>query len=84
MRILKNVQFDFLGKRKLALALSAVFIVISLASILTRGMAFGIDFTGGTLVEVAYKEAAEIDPVRNALVEAGFDDAHGIAASRCV
>ena len=75
MRILKNVQFDFLGKRKLALALSAVFIVISLASILTRGMAFGIDFTGGTLVEVAYKEAAEIDPVRNALVEAGFDDA---------
>lgn len=75
MRILKSTNINFLGLRKIALVISSVLIIVSLASLLTRGMTFGIDFTGGTLVEVAYDEAVEIDPLRDALVEVGFDDA---------
>jgi preprotein translocase subunit SecF len=75
MLILKNFNYDFLGKRHIALALSGIMIVVSLGSILVKGMTFGIDFTGGTLVEVAYIKPAEIDPIREALVESGYDDA---------
>ena len=75
MLILKNFNYDFLGKRHIALALSGIMIVVSLGSILVKGMTFGIDFTGGTLVEVAYTKSAEIDPIREALVESGYDDA---------
>ena len=75
MKSLKNFKFDFLGKRYIALVLSAIMIVISLGSIIFKGMSFGIDFTGGTLVEVTYTKPVEIDPIRDALVESGYDDA---------
>ena len=52
MRILsEKTQIDFMGKRKFAVVLSAVLIITSLASLFTRGLSFGIDFTGGTLIE---------------------------------
>ena len=76
MQILKKQSgFDFLGKRKPAFYLSAVLIIISLAALFIRGLNFGIDFTGGTLVEVGYKEPVEIEVVRGTLAESGFDDA---------
>ncbi len=76
MRILKSsLHIDFLGKRKLAMTLSIVFIVISLLSIIFRGLNLGIDFTGGTLVEVGYEQAVELPKVRGALATAGFQDA---------
>jgi len=65
-------NFDFMGKRRLAEILSAVLIVASLGSIFTRGLNFGIDFTGGVLLEVAYAEAADLTDIRDALTEAGF------------
>ncbi len=64
-----------MGKRKLALMLSLALIIISIVAMATRGLNLGIDFTGGTLVEVGYTESVELEPVRQALVANGFADA---------
>ena len=71
----KQTQIDFLGKRRLALVLSCILILISLASFVTRGLSLGIDFTGGTLVEVGYSDAVVIENVRSALESSGIEDA---------
>jgi len=68
-------NIDFLGKRKLAMAFSLLLVIISIASLAIRGLSFGIDFTGGTLVEVAYQQTVEIEEVRSTLSVEGYDDA---------
>lgn len=68
-------KIDFLGRRKLALVISLIVIVVSVLAIMTRGLNFGIDFTGGTLVEVGYQDSVKIQDVRGALEQEGFDDA---------
>lgn len=73
--IKKTTSFDFMGRRRLAAILSILLIVVSLASLATRGLAFGIDFTGGVLVEVGYPADADLGTVRERLGGAGFDDA---------
>ncbi|MDX1496865.1 MAG: protein translocase subunit SecF [Salinisphaeraceae bacterium] len=70
----ENLKFDFLGKRYIAAVLSVILIIVSLSSLGVRGLNFGIDFTGGVLIEVGYPEAAELPAVRAALEGAGFDD----------
>jgi len=70
-----NTKIDFMGKRKYAVVLSAILIIISFATLFTRGLSFGIDFTGGTLVEVAYPDTADLGEIRDVLKEVGFDDA---------
>ncbi len=78
MRLIRHkTHIDFLGqtRRKIALAVSVFFIVVSLVSLATRGLEFGIDFTGGILLEVGYPEAANLENIRNNLAEAGYDDA---------
>jgi len=78
MRLIRHkTHIDFLGpaRRKIALAVSVVVVVVSLASLATRGLDFGIDFTGGILLEVGYPEAANLESIRNNLAEAGYDDA---------
>lgn len=72
---MKKFDINFLGKRKLAMMFSLVLIVISLGSLATRGLSFGIDFTGGTLVEVSYQDTIAIDDVRDTLSNSGFEDA---------
>ena len=71
----KTTTFDFLGGRRQALYFSAALITIALISIVARGLNLGIDFTGGTLVEVGYQQPAELNRVRAALAEEGFQDA---------
>jgi preprotein translocase subunit SecF len=76
MEILKTqTRFDFLSKRKIAMVISTILIIISIASFFARGLNLGIDFTGGTLVEVGYKDAVQIESVRTALQDNGFEDA---------
>jgi preprotein translocase subunit SecF len=78
MRLIKEkTSIDFLGptRRKIALVLSAVLIVVSLASLFTRGLEFGIDFTGGILLEVGYPQPANLEEIRGNLSDAGFEDA---------
>jgi preprotein translocase subunit SecF len=75
MDIIKaNTNINFMGQRKLALILSAIVLAIGIASLFSRGINFGLDFTGGTLIEVAYPEAPELGDVRQALDDAGFED----------
>ena len=68
-------QLDFLGRRRAALYLSAGLLAVSVLSLAVRGLDFGIDFTGGTLIEVGYSEPVDLDPIRDALDVAGFDEA---------
>ncbi len=76
MQILTSkLNIDFMGKRKWALMFSIAIILVSIFSVITRGMSLGIDFTGGTLVEVGYQQAAELKQVRQALAKSGFNDA---------
>ena len=76
MELLKrDTQFDFLGKRRLAGMISLALIAVGIASLLVRGLNFGIDFTGGTLVEVSYKDSVTVERVREQLKSAQFDGA---------
>ncbi len=61
--------------RKHALAISVFLVVVSIVSLMVRGLNYGIDFSGGTLVEVGYQQSVEIESVRSALRQGGFDDA---------
>ena len=76
MELLKQqTKIDFLGRRKIALTISAIVILACFISFFTRGLNLGIDFTGGTLVEVGYDKAVEVESVRSALQSNGFGDA---------
>ena len=66
----KTPSFNFMGGRRVALVCAAVLIVVSLGSIFSRGLNFGIDFTGGVLLEVAYAGEADLAGIRDVLVEA--------------
>jgi len=73
----KKTKFDFLGRRKPAFVLSAFLMVGSLILIIpgVRGLNFGIDFTGGVLVELGYEAAADLPDIRQRLADNGFADA---------
>jgi preprotein translocase subunit SecF len=76
MRFLsKKTNIDFMGKRKIAFALSALLIISSITILLVRDLNYGLDFTGGTLIEVSYATAPEISDVRSNLASAGINDA---------
>ena len=77
MRFIKNkTTINFLGlkRRRVALLLSAIMISVSLGSIITRGLDFGIDFTGGVLLEIGYPGPADLPKIRSLLADDGFDD----------
>jgi len=71
----QETRFDFMGGRKIAIAISTLLILVSIGALITRGLNFGLDFTGGTLIEAGYPDAVELSPIRAALDEAGFKDA---------
>lgn len=71
----KTTRFPFMATRRTWYAVSATIIVASLALLVVRGLNFGIDFTGGVVLELAFPQAAEIDKVRGALVQAGHGGA---------
>lgn len=71
----QRFNIDFMGKRKFAFVLSALLIGASLVSLFTQQLNFGIDFTGGVLVEAGYAQAVELDEVRAALAATEFQDA---------
>ncbi len=76
MRFLSRVpNIDWTGHRKQALILSAVLTIASLSLLFTRGLNYGIDFTGGVLVEVGYEQTVPLDRVRAELKAAGYHEA---------
>ena len=74
-QILKELDIDFMGKRRIALIGSAVVLSLFLLSMFVRGFKFGVDFTGGTLIEVGYENPTEVAAVNAALTENGFSGA---------
>ncbi len=75
MQIFTDTHMKFMSHRKLAMICSISLIVISLTSLAFRGLQFGLDFTGGTLLEVAYPQEIQLDPIRKQLHDNGFEDA---------
>jgi len=67
-------EFQFVDHRRRAFIFSAVVLLVALASVATQGLRFGIDFTGGYLIEVGFEEPQSLDPVRGALGGEGFED----------
>ena len=67
-------QINFMGARKIAAALSVVLILTSIISLGVQGLKLGLDFTGGTLIEVAYENAADVNAIRETLESAGYRD----------
>ncbi|EIC20235.1 protein translocase subunit SecF [Thiorhodovibrio frisius] len=74
-QLIKELNIDFVGKNRIAVIASSVLMVVFLLSILVRGFNFGLDFTGGTVIEVGYEQPAELAAVTQALVDEGFSDA---------
>ncbi len=72
---LSRANFDFLGKRKIAMIGSGILLIASLFSLVVSGLKLGIDFTGGTLLEVGYKQAVTLSETRENLKNGGFGDA---------
>lgn len=73
--IIKDTSIDFLGYRKLAYALSAVLFAASIASVAVRGFNYGIDFSGGVLIEVKSKTGpVDVDKVRSELDTLKLDE----------
>lgn len=71
----RETQIDFMAHRVRAALITVGFIVLAVAVLFFRGLDFGLDFTGGTLVEVGYPQAVDLAEVRQTLESAGFDQA---------
>lgn len=71
---IRELNIDFMGKRRWAAGLSILFVVASLVDMAIQGLNPGLDFTGGTLVEVEFAEPADLDRVRQVLVDGGYEN----------
>ena len=69
-----RTDIDFMGHRKAWTVFSLVVVVLSIVSLSIKGLAFGLEFTGGSLIEVAYEEAPVLTDLRSTLEEAGYED----------
>lgn len=69
-----ETNYDFMGIRKIAMSISLILVLTSIASLSTRGLSFGLDFSGGTLIELGYPQAVDLVQVRSALEKAGYGD----------
>ncbi|WP_296219443.1 protein translocase subunit SecF [Pseudomonas sp. UBA2684] len=66
---------DFMGVRNIAFALTLLLTLLALGSWFFKGLNFGLDFTGGTQIELSYEQSADLGQVREQLAAAGFEDA---------
>ena len=72
LRSLKLPTIDFINKRKYAMVLSAFLLIVSVISLSLQGLKLGIDFTGGTLIEVGYQQTADLEDIRTKLASASY------------
>ena len=73
MRIFENTSYDFLGKRKKFYILSASFILIGMVTLIfIKGLPLGIDFQGGTELQIRFQRDVVISDLRSSINEAGF------------
>ena len=72
LRSFKLPTIDFVNKRKYALVFSALLLIVSIISLGLQGLKLGIDFTGGTLIEVGYQQTADLEDIRTKLASANY------------
>jgi preprotein translocase subunit SecF len=70
-----NSNINFLGLRKVSIVIAVLLMLGSIVVIGTRGLNYGMDFTGGVLVEITYAKPVNIEDVRSALAKGGFERA---------
>ena len=76
MRLLpRKLALDFMGRARHAMVLSGSLLILSIGSLLFQGLNLGVDFEGGTLIEVGYPAPVELDEIRGQLEASGFDRA---------
>ena len=76
MQILNLTKtINFMSIRRFTMALSIVLILGSVASFFTKGLNWGLDFTGGSLIEVSFEQSADLKKIRGGMDEIGFSDA---------
>ena len=68
------MNINFMRFRKIAITISLVLFVGSIGSIFTKGLSLGLDFSGGTLVEIQYEDSVDLQEIRGVLSENGFED----------
>ena len=69
-----DIRFQFMKYRKIAGIASITIFVISIFSLGFKGLSLGLDFSGGTLVEVSYETPVELEAIRNTLIDNGYED----------
>lgn len=72
-------EIDFMGVRKIAGAISALLVVVSIASLLFNSLNFGLDFTSGTSVRLNYSETVDVESVNETLLSNGYEDVAVVA-----
>lgn len=70
-----NSNVDFMGSRRWTAFFSGLIFLASITALLVNGLTWGLDFTGGTQIEVSYQEAADLESIRHELSEIGFKEA---------
>ena len=68
-----TTKINFMYYRKIALGLSLLLMILSLVSLVFKQLNLGLDFTGGTLVELHYSEPADIESIRRTLSQSGYE-----------
>jgi preprotein translocase subunit SecF len=69
-----NFNIPFMSYRRFATIGSSVLLIMSIGSLSFKGLNLGLDFSGGTLIEVSYEEAADLVDIRDLMTNNGFDD----------
>jgi preprotein translocase subunit SecF len=69
-----DIRFQFMKYRRMAAIASIAIFTISVLSLGFRGLSLGLDFSGGTLVEVSYETPVDLESIRNTLIANGYDD----------
>ena len=76
MKLVKDeTHIDFMGKRRLAIMISLAVLAGSLVLLAVRGLNFGIEFTGGVVLEAGFQETADLNAIRGELAGIGYGDA---------
>src|SRR3990167_11119933 len=74
-----NSNINFMGLRRWTACFSLLIFVLSLGSLMTKGLVWGLDFTGGMQIEVSYTAPADLSDIRTRLIEADFQEAQVMA-----
>ncbi|NNF09476.1 MAG: protein translocase subunit SecF [Acidimicrobiia bacterium] len=75
-RLYRNqTAFDFVGRKRIGFTISAILLLISVGSLVTRGLNLGVDFEGGTVIEVDNVTGGTVEDIRDALRSFGLESA---------